>query len=210
MSTASDRPAETSGWHVNRDRRQITRHPEPDHWVNTWEVEALSEQEKLHNTATHEAAHAVLWALAGVPILDVTVRTMTEAAKGFALGVTVKGPFHAAIYPVLLGACAGERAEDRWLHETGLWNEERAWVVERLARSDRREAATCIREASSRVLTCQSNGEWNDLPTIHDHTDKALDDHWASVTALAEALVQKRHLDERQIADIAGITNPAV
>jgi hypothetical protein len=210
VTATTERPAGTVRWHVNRNHRHITRHPEPEHWFDKWAVEAFTEQEKLRSTAVHEAAHAVLLAVAGVPVLSVTVRTMTEAVGSTPSGETQRGPFRVQLRDLLVGLCAGERAEERWLHETSLWNAQRAWAAERSAHGDRQEVDDFIHQASGLYLTYRSTGKWNDLAELHDHTDRALTDHWRSITALAEALVQKRHLDARQVADFASITNPAV
>jgi hypothetical protein len=40
---------------------------------------------------------------------------------------------------VILALAAAERAQDRWLRETGRWTPELAWVTERLSVHDRDE-----------------------------------------------------------------------
>ncbi|MFE4420425.1 hypothetical protein [Streptomyces sp. NPDC056817] len=209
MTTATDQPAGTERWHVNRNHRHITRHPEPEQWTDKWAVEAFTEAEKLHGTAIHEAAHTVLFCAAGIPIYSVTVRTMSEAVGTIPSGETNRGPFRATLQDVLAALCAGERAEDRWLRETGMWTTGRAWAAERSALNDRTEADGFIYQAAGVFLTCRSNGTWHDLATLHSHTDQVIAKHWASITDLADALVRERHLDAQQIASIARIDNPA-
>jgi hypothetical protein len=209
VTAATDQHAETVQWHTNRNRRHTTRHPEPEQWTDKWAVEDFTEMEKLQSTAIHEAAHTVLLATAGVPIYSVTVRTMSEAVGDIPSGETHRGPFRVQLQSLLVGLCAGERAEDRWLRETGKWNVRRAWAAERSAIHDREEVDGFIDRASGKYLTCQSNGAWNDLATLHEHTDRALAEHWDSVTDMADALVQDRHLDARQIAWIARVDNAA-
>ena len=210
MTVSAERPIDTVQWHVNRNRRHTTRHPEPERWTDKWAVEGFTEMEKLRSTAIHEAAHTVLLVTAGVPIYSVTVRTMSEAVGDIPSGETHRGPFRVQLQSLLIGLCAGERAEDRWLREAGKWNVRRAWAAERSAIHDREEVDAFIDRASSKYLTCKSNGAWHDLATLHDQTDRALDEHWGRINDLAEALVQARRLDARQIAEIARISNPAV
>lgn len=210
MATVTDHSAGTVLWHVNRNHRHITRQPEPEQWIDKWSVEGFTQMEKLHSTAFHEAAHTVLLVIAGVPIHYVAVRTMTEAVGDLPSGETYRGPFRAELQALLVGLCAGERAEDRWLRETGMWNADRAWASERSASHDRDEIDHFIHRATEVHLTYQSSGAWHDLATLHALTDRALDRHWKRISDLAEALVEARRLDARQIADIARINNPAV
>ncbi|WP_121701531.1 hypothetical protein [Streptomyces sp. E5N298] len=209
MTATAEPPVDTVRWHVNRNYRHITRHPEPAQWTDKWSVEGFTEAEKLHGTAIHEAAHTVLLATAGVPVHSVTIRAMSEAVGRLASGETLRGPFNVVLQDLLVGLCAGERAEDRWLHETGMWNLDRAWAAERSAINDRQEIDNFTYQTTSLHLTYRSSGTWHDLATLHEHTDRALDTHWARIRDLAVALVEARHLNARQIADIARIHNPA-
>ncbi|MGW4825739.1 hypothetical protein ACWEP4_44560 [Streptomyces sp. NPDC004227] len=209
MTTATDQPAETERWHVNRNRRHTTRHPEPEQWTDKWAVEAFTEAEKLHGTAIHEAAHTVLLCAAGVPVHSVLVRTMAEAADTLPTGEVERGSYSVPLYDLLAGFCAGERAESRWLRETGMWTIERAWAAERGAQNDRHVADQALFDTAGRHLTYGRTDDWNDLTAIHTHTDQAIAKHWASITDLAAALVRERHLNAQQIADIARVDNPA-
>lgn len=211
MTTVTEPPTRTLRWHANRNPAHTTRHPEPDHqWIHTWRVENLTETQKLHGTAIHEAAHAVLLCTAGVPIHSVTVRTMTEAAAAsLPSGENDRGPYKVALYDLLTGLCAGARAEDHWLQQNGLWTPGRAWAIERHAIGDRTMTAQALQDAADLPLTYGNSGDWNDLAVIHDHTDQAIDRHWLNITDLAEALVTHRHLNAQQIARVARITNPA-
>ncbi|WP_275558531.1 hypothetical protein [Streptomyces sp. 5-6(2022)] len=211
MTTVTEPPTHTLRWHVNRNPAHITRHAEPDcNWVHTWRVENFTEDQKLYGTAVHEAAHAVLLCAAGVPIHSITVRTMTDAAAAsLPNGENTRGPYKVALYDLLTGLCAGERAEDRWLHQTNLWTPNRAWAIERHARNDRTMAYQAIQDTADLPLTYGQSSDWTDLAVIHDHTDQAIDRYWSNITDLADALITHRHLNAKQIVRIARIDNPA-
>jgi hypothetical protein len=198
-------------WHVNRNPDHTTRHPEPTGgWHHTWKIERFTEEQKLQGTAIHEAAHTVLYCAAGAPITSVLVRTMSESdGSVLANGQTTHGPYRIDLSDLLTALAAGERAEDRWLREVGLWTPERAWAIERHAREDRRAAARTI-TSTGREMTVGTSSHWSDLASIHQRADEAIDKRWSSITALATALLRYRHLDAQQIQDITGIPNPAL
>jgi hypothetical protein len=209
VTTVTAQPTRTARWHANRNLAHTTRHPEPDHWIHTWDAEGFTEDQKLHGTAIHEAAHAVLMCAAGVPIHSVLVRTMSETTNGLPSGENDRGPYSVDLVDLLAGLCAGERAEDRWLRAAGLWTPERAWAIERHARNDRAMADDTIHDTNQIHLTYGASSHWNDLASIHTHTDQVVDQYWANITDLADALIVHRSLNAQQIARIARIDNPA-
>jgi hypothetical protein len=200
------------GWQINIDGQNVTRHAEPAAWFDTWTVEDFTEMEKLQLAATHEAAHAVLMSLARVPVIQVHVRTYSELGHcgAGAMGTVEIGPYSTDLGDLCYALAAGERAEERLLHEEDLWTVARAWAVERHAVSDRNEITTVIREHASQVLTYGRSQQWNDLSVIHNHTDHVLDLHWPTVRRLADELAQRRQLSAAQVQDITKIPNPAV
>lgn len=209
MTTVTEQPIRTARWHANNNPAHTTRHPEPDQWNHTWDVEDFTETQKLHGTAVHEAAHAVLLCVAGVPIHGVLVRTMTETTGGLPSGENDRGPYSVNLFDLLAGLCAGERAEDRWLRTAGLWTPDRAWAIERHARNDRAMADATIHDTNQVHLTYGADDRWNDLAAIHRHTNEAVDQYWSNITDLADALIVHRSLNAQQIAQIARIGNPA-
>ena len=99
---------------------------------------------------------------------------------------------------------AGERAETRWLHESGLWTPTRGWAVEWLASNDREKARTWVRDIFDEEMTYGIDpGQTTDYETSHNRADKALDAVWEAIRAVADALVSCRRLTGTQIAEIA-------
>lgn len=200
------------GWRENVDWQHITRHREPEKWVSTWAVEEFTEQEKLQATAIHEAAHAVLLSVARVPVLSVAVRTYSELryCGAGSMGAVDIGPYNTDLFGLCIAFAAGERAEERHLHETGKWTVERAWTIERHAYSDRQMIAAAISGCGNPPLTYGQTEHWNDLTSIHPSTDRTLDQYWVGIRRLADELVRHRRLTAEQVQDITKIPNPAV
>jgi hypothetical protein len=199
-------PAAAAGWYSNPGGT-ATRYPPPPHRgrKTTTDVLALTADQRLRLTAIHEAGHAVLWHLAGVRLDKVLVRTVAEAAQ---LGVREAGQTivaAAATLPLVDGlavAAAGERAEDRWLREAGLWTEERAWVIERHAAHDRSHARDAVQGAGSMLTFGQRPGHPYDYVTVQADADRRLSAVWDGVQRLADALVTHREVDGSAVAAI--------
>lgn len=209
MTTMTQPDPRTTQWHVNNNPAHTTRHPEPAHWTHTWAIEDLTEQQKLHGTAIHEAAHTVLLCAAGVPIHRVLIRTTSEATADLPTGETDRGPYSVNLFHLLAGLCAGERAEDHWLHQTSQWSPGRAWAIERHAINDRAMADEAIHDTNQTRLTYGTSTRWNDLTQIHATTDTTLARYWTNITDLAGTLIHHRTLNARQITRYARIDNPA-
>lgn len=215
MASAGARWPEVSSpaarpWAVNRDGIP-TRHPEPACWgrvTTTTEVLALDSEQSLLMSATHEAGHAALWASMGVPLARVWVRTVAEAVaaegSGSAAGGVVAGGSSTPIphLGAMAAAAAGERAEDRWLHENGLWTEARAWVVERHSMHDRVYAFRLVSkdpESEDRLTFGEQPGHPLDYATAHDEADARLEELWPAVLRISNALASKRELKDDDI-----------
>ncbi|QKZ20323.1 hypothetical protein [Streptomyces chartreusis] len=171
----------------------------------TTDVLDLPEEQRLRLTAMHEAGHAALWHQAGVRLDKVLVRTATEAEQ---LGVRAAGQtIVGAKATIRLGdalavAAAGERAEDRWLRESGLWTKARAWVIERHAARDRLHACYSAQDAHAQLTFGERTGHPYDYTTIQADADAWLDVVWDGVRRLADALVHHREVDGFAVPDL--------
>ncbi|WP_316782931.1 hypothetical protein [Streptomyces sasae] len=163
----------------------------------------LPVEQHFRGTAVHEAAHAVLLQSLGATVEWVVVRPYTELAGDEPAGE------NSAVYDMYVGdlltcLAAGERAESRWLGESGLLTPVRAYAVELLAQGDRDMAGNLVRDLLGRELTFGvAVGEAFDYQSAHDAADAALDRCWPAVIAVADALVAHRRLDGEQIAALS-------
>lgn len=193
-------------WHLNQDRPIYTRHPEPEGWgwrvTHTWQPFGFEEESRRGQMvyAVHEAGHAALFLRAGVPVVQMKFYSPQEVRRWKAKAVTISGERERPLGAHMTCLAAGERAADRWLHEEGLWNTERAWAVERYANHDRKDLEDVVREHLGKDFTygLDPGGEL-DCASVHDWADAGLDAVWGGVMALAEELVARRSLDRAQV-----------
>jgi hypothetical protein len=154
--------------------------------------------------AVHEAAHAVAVLAGGGYIHDAHIMTTAElhTHKPSDLG-TVSGQVRGCNLPsgtahaVFIGA--GERAEDQWLRETGLWTSTLAAGVEMGAYGDR----TALLRDNPHI----GFGTGQDYVVVHDLADHFLGEHWVRVLAVAGELASRLRLDGSEVADLAGLPN---
>jgi hypothetical protein len=182
-----------------------TRNPVPSFAVNSNDcLDSLTYGQRDVLRAVHEAAHAVAILAASGYVHDVMIRTTAWLQGQPATGAGVVGgeargcnfPGGPAFVTVLT---AGERAEDRWLRENGLWTSTLAAGVELGARGDRLT-----------ILTANPHigfGTGQDYSTVHDLGDRFVDEHWTRILAVAEALVSRCHLTGDEAASHAGLPN---
>ncbi|MFJ1827464.1 hypothetical protein [Streptomyces sp. NPDC088178] len=147
--------------------------------------------------AIHEAGHAVAALIGGAHLHHAQiVKGPATSPKG---GVTHACNFSDG-HAYAIFSAAGERAEDRWLHEGGLWTPGRAVTVEVGAHGDRRSFL--------RINSHVGFGDKQiDYTVVHDLADNFLDQHWIPVARVADALVHHQHLTGDEIARIAGLPN---
>jgi hypothetical protein len=185
-----------------------TRHRVPDGVVDSDVLLAdLTDDQRDSMRAVHEAAHAVAALAAGGFVHHAWIRRTADlrATAGMVIeGHRVGGNVAACSvsdgrdFVVLLGA--GERAEDRWLHEAGLWTPELAVGVEFGAYSDRRA-----------ILGWNPGlgfeGGYNDFLIVHQLADELVNEHWDRITAVGAVLAQRLRLTGDEIADLTGLPN---
>ncbi|MGW0647312.1 hypothetical protein ACWD4T_00655 [Streptomyces umbrinus] len=192
---------------------RYTRTPPPLHEAtSTDRVAAYTPQEQAMNTAVHEAAHAVLYMFAGHRTGGIVLHPPGERSHLGRAEVNypqASGPW----LGFALTFAAGERAEDRWLRESGIWSADRAWVAECHAWRDRQQVAEVVQACHNRELTFHgAPDDWGDYAWITDRTDDALDAVWDRVLALALHLAEHRKASGEEAARIAGFpaTRPAI
>ncbi|MEU3565406.1 hypothetical protein [Kitasatospora sp. NPDC006786] len=159
-------------------------------------LEGLTQRQYELMNAVHEAGHAVAILAAGGNVHRARLSPDDPDVGGAVEGCGLAdGPAYAAF------AGAGERAADRWLREAGLWTPGRATAVEIGARTDRRRLLRL-----NPHIGFGAEGR-QDYRTVHDVADDVLDRHWAAVTVVAAALVDRHHLDGGAVAALAGLPN---
>lgn len=158
--------------------------------------------------AVHEAGHALLDFAFGIRVQEMRIDP--------GLGKDPDGPPTAYVkvdacdVPFLRFAAmcaAGERAQDRWMREQGLWTPARAWCVERTATDDRAQAAEALKPCGIPVRFADATGRGIHYQTIQDTADAALGHLWPRVLRLAEALDAAGHLTGEEAAHHAGMTH---
>ncbi|MFJ6774084.1 hypothetical protein ACIQOV_24560 [Kitasatospora sp. NPDC091257] len=199
-----------TSWRFDARNGMTMRNPRPELPSGAGVTEALDlpVDELRRAFATHEAGHVLVLLHSGIPFEAVFIRddlslVPDRAGSG---GAVVLGPCSAPLRTGLTMLAAGERAQDRWLRETGRWTTRRGWVTELSAINDRREIYRAVYEASGRNVTFgASDDPCRDLAALHDHTDALLDTLWDRVTRLAEALDRRGRLTCGQAAAAAGL-----
>lgn len=148
--------------------------------------------------AVHEAAHAVV-ALTGGAHLHYAQITPAGQDKGGVGGIT--HACHVVGGELFVTFCgAGERAADRWLREQNLWTPERAVRAEVGAAKDRRMAL----DANPHVGFGDREADYR---VVHDLADRAIDQYWPAITAVADVLAEQEYLSGDEVARIVGHPN---
>ncbi|MFE0776896.1 hypothetical protein [Streptomyces sp. NPDC058861] len=188
---------------------RYTRYP-PPLWdwgsSGTDAVAAYTPEEQTLNTAVHEAAHATVYMAAGYQIGYIMLHEPGDHSHGGRAHVHYL-PMSGSLLDWAVTCAAGERAEVRWMRETGRWSLDRAWVAELLAWRDRSQIGAAYREGYGKDLTfLGDHDDHMDYAWVMDRTDEALDLVWDRVLTLAHHLVDHRHVTGEEAARIAGFT----
>lgn len=204
MTTAAD----TRTWHPlhHRDGASYPVRHQPPHGLThtNWDAhhEALGMTTDQANTAyaIHEAAHAIAALVGGGHVYHARINIPWRAGPSGAGGVDVHrltGLHHVATF-----FASGERAENRWLHEHGLWTTRRAIAIEISANTDRQ---TFLRH-------CPHFGFGDterDYLTAHDAADQVIDRHWDEIHTVAAALLEHKALTGDDIAALIDLPGQA-
>ncbi|MFG2903678.1 hypothetical protein ACGF13_01230 [Kitasatospora sp. NPDC048286] len=205
-----------TGWRFDARNGMTTRNPRPELPSSVGVTEALDlpVDELRRALATHEAGHVLVMLHSGIPFKHVFIRNdlglVPDPDQVGSGGAVVISPCSTPLRTGLMMLAAGERAQDRWLRETGRWTTRRGWLTELGAINDRREIYRAVDEAFGRDVTFgTSDDPCRDLAALHDHTDALLDTLWGHVARLAEALDRRGRLTGGQAAEAAGFSPKA-
>lgn len=197
-------------WHDDVDidgRPYPTRNPVPDNGTCSDDyLGDLTNGQRDHLRATHEAAHAVSCLAAGGHVHYARIATTTvlkstsHSQSGFKQSgnVMICNLTEGSDVAAFLGA--GERAEDRWLHQNNLWTPTRAVGIEFGAFSDRHHFLDLNPHFGFGV-------DHNDYRVVHDLADDLITRHWDAITAVSHILATRLHLTGGDIADLARLPN---
>ncbi|MER6092467.1 hypothetical protein [Streptomyces bluensis] len=190
--------AATSLWTENTDGTW-TWHPEPDVptiYAPFRDCDLL----RVHGSF-HEAGHVIAALTIGLGVDSVQ---LAPSEQGHMFHTVISGDVYRwSDYAACLAA--GERAASKWLREIGEWTPERAWSIERGAKSDRANAAKfAARIGEPFDFLAHPWGGWAQVCSWADGRLKA---HWDRVTALADALMGSTSLDAQAVARITDLPN---
>ncbi|MFF4531531.1 hypothetical protein ACFY1P_19960 [Streptomyces sp. NPDC001407] len=192
-------------WHRNDDG-VYTRHAQPPgHPLRGALDLGLTAEEVTRYDAHHEAGHAVLGLLKGMPVRRATLEPndLHSAHVEF-------GPWSGPWWSYAIMMAAGDRAGDRWLREADLWTAQRAWIAERGCDSDRRKVAETVPEPSVVIFGALPAGAQPQQGVAHyqalqDEADFWLDMYWPRVQRLAGAMIEHCELSAHRISELTGI-----
>ncbi|MFF8786859.1 hypothetical protein [Streptomyces sp. NPDC015125] len=161
-------------------------------------VLGLSEQESRSSCAAHELGHAVLWLTRGVHVVGLGI----GVGRGGRAECGPPAPQQRLDWAIAVAA--GERAQDRWLRETGLWTEDRAAFAELGATSDR--AQIFAADPTPRPAFGDGGPDYAELHTLADH---ALDEHWDAILIAMPALLREGWMTGDRLGAWVRTRNPA-
>ncbi|MET7552141.1 hypothetical protein ABZS95_43030 [Streptomyces sp. NPDC005479] len=187
-----------------------TRHREPDFWCCHHHVPALDRGTYRKAICIHEAGHTVVALVSGMRVKSVSV-SESEGNIGCGLRAEFEGTTTPDAYELPRSSMikiwgAGERAEQRWLRENGLWTEDRGWAAEMGALGDRQQA---IPELEAWLGTTNEGTVLMSYAELGDQVEHVLDRNWEAVRTIASALDAAGELTGDEAATLSGIPNPS-
>ncbi|MFF2923089.1 hypothetical protein ACFVTP_11915 [Streptomyces celluloflavus] len=203
-----------SEWHLNSDQPLYTRHAEPASWQagrNLYDILAFDDALLRRTIAVHEAAHAVMHFAFGIPVEEIRIADALGKDTGPGGWVKSTGAWSVPYMRYLTMCAAGERAQDRWMREQGLWTPERAWVCERTATEDRNQAARSARDCGLQLHF--GTGPARDglhYRAVQDTAEAALAPLWDRVMNLAAAADTHGRLSGHAAAGHARLAHTAI
>ncbi|MFJ9692677.1 hypothetical protein [Kitasatospora sp. NPDC101183] len=190
--------------------RTYSRHPEPAIWCCIGHVPRLDRVASRRAVSIHEAGHTLVALHVGMHVEGVEIVEQTrDGGCGPRLelgGATSLGGYELARSAVVKQLAAGERAEQRWLRDHGLWTQDRGWVAEMGGLHDRDAAGPQLRAYTRSDDQKTLLGAY---AYFGDQAEEVLEQHWPAVLAVAEALDEAGELTGDQAAALAGLPNPA-
>ncbi|MFD8597640.1 hypothetical protein ACFV1L_21820 [Kitasatospora sp. NPDC059646] len=180
-----------------------TRHPVPRRFrggdIGARDLMDLTQEQELTATAAHELGHALLWLAGGLHVARAsTVSDGRRNGHAEALPTGVAGEARLRA----IGLVGGERAEDRWLREAGLWNPDRAALVEIAAHEDR---AWLLQHTTPRPAFGTGGPDYT---ALHEMADEALDPVWPLLMTALPILVRQGVMSGEELAACTGLPLP--
>ncbi|MER7223376.1 hypothetical protein [Streptomyces rubradiris] len=192
-------------WHLNDDGA-FTRHAQQPGFTLMRDL-GLEPADLLQHDAHHEAGHAVLALVHGIPVTRVTTIPNHQHAAHVQFAA-----WSGMWWSFAVTMAAGERAGERWMREVGLATPERLWNAERHCASDRHQIVETAPEPHAVVfgqMDAPDGRQALDYLSLCEAADALLTGFWPHVRTLAAELVEHRELTGRQVADISGLPLPA-
>ncbi|MFI9344911.1 hypothetical protein ACIG0D_27150 [Streptomyces sp. NPDC052773] len=162
------------------------------------EALGLTGEQSRASTAVHELGHAMVWLASGLHVqyLGVGIGPGGQAA----CKAVTKTPQE--LMARVTGVVAGERAQDRWLRETGLWTSDLAAMAELGAAHDRAYVFACGPEPQPGFGDGQV-----DYSVLHDLADVALDAIWGKLMTALPILTRVGKMTGDELANHVGLRN---
>ncbi|MDX3549528.1 hypothetical protein PV724_44445 [Streptomyces europaeiscabiei] len=162
------------------------------------EALGLTAEQSRTSTAVHELGHALVWLASGLHVqyLGVGIGPGGQAA------CTAVTKTQQELMGRVTGVVAGERAQDRWLRETGLWTPDLAAMAELGAAHDRAYVFACGPEPRPGFGDSDV-----DYSVLHDLADEALDALWGKVMTALPILTRVGRMTGDELADHVGMCN---
>ncbi|MGW7617463.1 hypothetical protein ACWGLG_16655 [Streptomyces antimycoticus] len=162
------------------------------------QVLGLTKKQSRTGQAVHELGHAMVWLAGGLHVVNLGI----DIGRGGRAMCLPTNRTQEQQMTRIIGIVAGERAQDRWLRETGLWTPSRAAMAELGAAHDR----SLVFAADPRPRPGFGSGG-ADYSDLHDLADRALDGIWGSIQDALPVLVRRGSLSGDQLAKLSGLTN---
>lgn len=162
------------------------------------EALGLTGEQSRVSTAVHELGHAMVWLASGLHVqyLGVGIGSGGQAA------CTAVAKTPQELMARITGVVAGERAQDRWLREAGLWTPNLAAMAELGAAHDRAYVFACGPEPRPSF-----GGSDVDYSVLHDLADEALDAIWGKIMKALPILIRVGRMTGDELADHVGVRN---
>lgn len=154
------------------------------------------------SVAWHEAGHATGGLAQGIHVTDLSLywKEGEESPTGVRGKCSSQWTDTQRPQYLVMTAC-GERAQDRWFRENGLWNPQRGLAVEVEANDDR----AFVLKIDPRYGFGDTELDYMDL--LHA-ADRLLATVWPEVGIVAEELLVRGSLTGDEAAELCGIPNP--
>lgn len=158
----------------------------------------LTDKQSRTSRAAHELGHAVVWLTGGLHLRYLGVGI---GLGGQAVCESVTRTPEEQMNRIV-GVVAGERAQDRWLRESGLWTPSLGALAELGAAHDRAYVFAC----DPKPRPGFGDGDV-DYSVLHDLADRALDAVWSKITKALPILVRRGQMAGDELADCVGVVN---